>query len=641
MARQHSACVKNKNGLLFLILKKTLTLIQYRRLNVRLLGGFLYKQANNVMLYQGKKISVFFLFFLGLCFSYAQKKLEVFPYQAAGLSEEEAAIHLLSRFTYGYNVNDVRQIQKEGLERWFFRQLGGKTTDKELAEMLEPYADAMMDNKTLAEKYPRNTRVRRMMINEGYIPKDSVINRSAFFKEAYKNYLAEKGFKPEQELYRKFIAAKVLRAAFSANQLQEVMTDFWFNHFNVSFTKPQSAPFIPSYENHVIRPRALGKFDEPLLATAKSPAMLLYLDNASSVAERPNAKNKIGINENYARELLELHTLGVDGGYTQKDVSEAARILTGWTIYPLNGYGNQNLIKQITKGNEVQRQSLIEEDFVFAANRHDKRQKTVLGKDFENNGYEEGVELIFYLSSRPQTARFVSKKIAVRFVSDTPQAALIENMANAFLASEGDIKKILTAMVYSPAFWHRDNVYSKVKTPFELAISSVRALDAQVEKPNRLINWVTRMGEKKYYYIAPTGFPDKSSYWINTGSLLNRMNFGLSFTSNKASGINIDLLELTRHHEPESPEHALDVYAKLLLPTTDIITLKNRLSPLLTTQNLQKKVAKSFGGDRHGQDEDMLAVNTRKINNRNSKSNNAMLAQVVGLIIGSPEFQRR
>ena len=589
--------------------------------------------------YQTKKISIFILAFFGLIFSYAQKKLAVFPYEEAGLNEEEAAIHLLSRFTYGYNVDHVQEVQREGLERWFFKQLQGEMEDKELTEMLEPYADAILDNKTLAEKYPRNTRVRRMMVDEGYIPKDSIINGSTFFKKAYKAYLEEKGFRPQQELYKKFIAAKILRAAFSANQLREVMTDFWFNHFNVSFTKPQSAPFIPSYENHVIRPKALGKFDNLLLATAKSPAMLLYLDNASSVGVRSNSKNKVGINENYARELMELHTLGVDGGYTQKDVSEAARILTGWTIYPMNGYGNQNLIKQITKGNEVQRQSRIEGDFVFAANRHDKQLKTVLGKDFENNGYNEGVELISYLSSRPETARFISEKIAVRFVDDTPPEMLIDKMANTFLASKGDIKQVLTAMVYSPEFWSRENICSKVKTPFELAISSVRALDAQVENPNHLINWITRMGEKKYYYIAPTGFPDKSGYWINTGSLLNRMNFGLSFASNKNSGVTIDLLKLTEDHEPESPEQALKIYTELLLPATDFMTLKNRLSPLLTTQDLQKKVAKSADSNFPIPDKEMKVANRKKISSR--KSNNAMLAQVVGLIIGSPEFQRR
>jgi len=591
------------------------------------------------MIYPEKKISVLILMLFSVFLSFGQKLPKHFPYAKGGLNEEQAAIHLLSRFTYGYNAGDVQQIQKEGLETWFARQLQAQESDKELKEKLKPYADAMLDNQTLSKKYPRNTRVRRMMVDEGYISKDSV-NNGRFYREAYKKFLEEKGFHPEQELHRKFIAAKVLRAAFSANQLQEVMTDFWFNHFNVSFTKPQSAPFIPSYENHVIRPHALGRFEELLLETAKSPAMLMYLDNASSVGERPNAKNKTGINENYARELMELHTLGVDGGYTQKDVSEAARILTGWTVYPMNGYGNANLVKNIEKSkNNGRNPNVIDGDFVFAASRHDKGEKIVMNRHFENDGYQEGVNLITYLSERPQAARFICKKIAVRFVSDNPDEALVDKMAKTFLETKGDIKKVLTAMVYSPEFWRKDNMYGKVKTPFELAISSVRALDAEIDNPNRLINWVTRMGEKKYYYIAPTGFPDKSSYWINTGSLLNRMNFGLSFTSNKTSGVDVDLLELTGYHEPESPEQALDVYARLLLPTADMETLKDRLSPLLTAQNLKQKVEKSSGGNSNMSSDGMEKSTKQKLNN--NKSNNAMLAQVVGLIIGSPEFQRR
>lgn len=580
-----------------------------------------------------RKKVVFSLMFLSVLICYGQEKIKGFPYENGGLSEEEAAIHLLSRFTYGYNALDLQEVHDEGLEKWFFRQLQGDMAENELTELLVPYADAMLDNKTLSEKYPRNTRVRRMMIDEGYIPSDSV-NNGEFYKKSYENFLKEKGYRREQELYKQFIAAKVLRAVFSNNQLQEVMTDFWFNHFNVSFTKPQSAPFIPSYENHIIRPNALGRFEELVLATAKAPAMLLYLDNASSVAERPVSKNKVGINENYARELLELHTMGVDGGYMQKDVSEAARILTGWTIYPMNGYGNKNLVRQITKMNS-QGQNLIDGDFVFAANRHDKGQKVVLGKHFENDGYSEGVELLSYLSSRPQTARFISRKIATRFVSDDPEETLVEKMADTFLKSEGDIKAVLRTMVYSPEFWRREHLASKVKTPFELAISSVRALRGEVANPNRLISWVTRMGERKYYYVAPTGFPDRSSHWVNTGSLLNRMNFGLSFASPKASGVNIDLLEVMDYREPEGPEHALEMYSHILLPTTDIEMLKSRLSPLLTAQDLQKKVA-NFSNKEDGKEQN---PSKRKENNKNS--NNAVLAQVVGLIIGSPEFQRR
>lgn len=581
-----------------------------------------------------KKASLAICLLFGTLLSYGQKKQEFFPYKKEGLSKEEASIHLLSRFTYGYNAKDIQEIQSEGLEKWFDRQLTAKGKDHELSEMLDPYKDAMLESQKSIKKYPRGPRVRTMMVKEGYIDKDSVDTKSAFYRETLKNYMEKKGYRSEQELYRQFLATKVLRATFSENQLQEIITDFWFNHFNVSFTKPNCAPFIPSYENHVIRPNALGKFENLLLATAKSPAMLTYLDNVASVATNPNAKNNRGINENYARELMELHTLGVDGGYTQQDVSEAARILTGWTIYPMNGYGNQNIIDMSRPANK---NNIIDGDFVFVANRHDKGMKTVMGKSFENDGYEEGVALIAFLASRPQTAKFISRKLATRFVSDEPSEELVEKMTQTFLSTKGDIKAVLKAMVYSAEFWDKDVVSNKVKTPFELAISSVRALDAQVLNPNRLNNWVTRMGEKKYYYIAPTGFPDRSTQWINTGSLLNRMNFGLALTENRSSGVEVDLLLLTDHQEPESPEEALEVFARLLLPTTDVETLKERLGPLMTAQGLQQKIEKSSGNK--SIPDDMENKGRQMASNR--RSNNAMLAQVVGLIIGSPEFQKR
>lgn len=581
-----------------------------------------------------KKVWLIIGLLFSLSLSYGQKQPKNFPYKKGGLNKEEAAIHLLSRFTYGYNTKDIQDIQTEGLEKWFARQLAAKEKDKELSQMLEPYKDAMLDSRTLTKKYPRGPRVRRMMIKDGYIDKDSIDPASRHYRETRKKYMDDKGIRPEQEIRQKFLASKVLRATFSENQLQEIMTDFWFNHFNVSFTKPNCAPFIPSYENHVIRPNALGKFEKLLLSTAKSPAMLTYLDNVASVAARPNAKNNRGINENYARELMELHTLGVDGGYTQKDVSEAARILTGWTIYPMDGYGNQNIIDMDRPANK---NNIIDGDFVFVANRHDKKEKIVMGKSFSNSGYEEGEELMNFLASRPQTAKFISRKLAVRFVSDEPNEQLVEKMAQAFLNSKGDIKEVLRTMVYSPEFWDKEIINNKVKTPFELAISSVRALDARVLNANRLNNWVTRMGEKKYYYIAPTGYPDRSTQWINTGSLLNRMNFGLSLTRDRNSGVEVDLLKLTGQREPESAEHALEVYAKILLPKTDVELLKKRLAPLMTAQGLQQKIEKSSGNNNKNMN---MGTNDRQLAS-NQKPNNAMLAQVVGLIIGSPEFQKR
>ncbi|GGH23709.1 DUF1800 domain-containing protein [Sphingobacterium alkalisoli] len=558
----------------------------------------------------------------------AAQQQSKFPYAEAGLSKEAAAIHLLSRFTYGYKLEDVAYIQQVGLENWFKEQLSMKVEDKEVHKHLQPYADAMLDNRSLLARYPRTQSVKQMMIRDGYIKKDS-INNTTTYRIKLNEYLEDKGLKSPQYLYNMFIASKFIRASYSKNQLAEVMTDFWFNHFNVSFTKGQSAPYIPSYENHSIRPYILGKFSDLLLATAKSPAMLTYLDNVASTAENTNSKRKSGLNENYARELLELHTLGVDGGYTQRDVREAARILTGWTINSRRLDGNPDALNRLAKN----RSNVIEDDFLFLSARHDKGEKAVMGKIFSNKGYTEGLELLEFLAARPETAKFIARKLAIRFVSDTPSEALITEMASTFLSSKGDIKQVLVTMVNSPSFWEKNNIGSKIKTPFELAISSVRALDGNLENPEKLNKWVTRMGEKKYYYIAPTGFPDRASQWINSGSLLNRMNFGLSFLKTNVTGVRVDLVHALHDREPESAAHALDVFGKNMVPNMDQELLKRRLSPLLTTQNLQQKVSRSIPSSA---DDQRMSIEEAEKN-----TTHPMLEQVVGLIIGSPEFQRR
>jgi uncharacterized protein (DUF1800 family) len=372
-------------------------------------------------------------------------------------------------------------------------------------------------------------------------------------------YMSEKGYKPEQDLFRQFICQKILRAAYSNNQLQEVMTDFWFNHFNVSITKNDCAEFIPAYERDVIRPNSLGKFGDLLLKTAKSPAMLYYLDNFSSAAPLPEgavavfagegadsaaavAMRRRGINENYAREVMELHTLGVDGGYTQQDVTQAARVLTGWTVYPMN----ENAKKFVNRFNpdQLARRGFVHEgDFLFNANRHDRGEKTVLGHVFPaGGGYEEGVELLEMLAHHPSTARFICRKIAIRFVSDDPPQSLIDKMVKTFLQKDGDIRQVLITMVTAPEFWSPAAVREKTKSPFELAIGAVRSLHATIDQPYPLYTWITRMGEKMYYYQAPTGFPDKGVYWINAGSLLNRMNFGLALAEGQVPGVRVDLV---------------------------------------------------------------------------------------------------
>ena len=506
-----------------------------------------------------------------------------FPFRQAGLTERQAATHLLSRFTYGATPGQVDAVVQQGLENWFAQQLAADLPDDTLEALLRPYDALQLTNEQVVNEYPRVGQVARMAIRDGVVSKDSIKTDRKEYREMIRAYMAEKGYKPEQDLFRQFICQKILRAAYSNNQLQEVMTDFWFNHFNVSITKNDCAEFIPAYERDVIRPNSLGKFGDLLLKTAKSPAMLYYLDNFSSAAPLSDGAGMVaapltvraqgengadsamavaiagkgadsetvaqvrqfrrsrGINENYAREVMELHTLGVDGGYTQQDVTQAARVLTGWMVYPMNENAKR-FMNRFNPDQLVRRGFVHEGDFLFNANRHDKGEKTVLGHVFPaGGGYEEGVELLELLAHHRSTARFISRKIAVRFVSDDPPQSLIDKMAKTFLEKDGDIRQVLITMVTAPEFWSTAAIREKTKSPFELAIGAVRSLHAAIDQPYPLYTWITRMGEKKYYYQAPTGFPDKGAYWINTGSLLNRMNFGLALAEGRVPGVKIDL----------------------------------------------------------------------------------------------------
>lgn len=597
-----------------------------------------------------------------------------FPYRQAGLTEREAAAHLLNRFTYGPKAGDIDLVVKIGLEKWVKQQLSAEIFDAELDKRLSSYEAINLSNNEAIRKFPQASDVFKLAVADGFINKDSV-NKSE--KKAYRGqleaYMAQNGLKPQQELFRQFISQKVLRAAYTNNQLEEVLTDFWFNHFNVSLNKNQCAPYIPGYERDIIRPNVLGKFEALLLATAKSPAMLRYLDNFSSTGEKENlgkpGLSKInnvrtkGLNENYAREVMELHTLGVDGGYTQQDVTEAARVLTGWTINPMTYNILDTRIKSlpnINQANSMKSGSVRDGDFYFAANRHDKREKVVLGKKFEaGGGYEEGVELLTMLANAPATAKFISRKIAIRFVSDNPPQSLIDKMAKTFSQTNGDIKEVMLTMAVSPEFWSKEALREKTKSPFELAISAVRALNADIKMPLQLNNWITKMGQKIYYYQAPTGFPDKGQYWINTGSLLNRMNFGLALATQKIPGVKMDLAALNNNHEPESPRAALIIYSKLIMPERDLSQTIKRLTPVLNDPNLENKVQVAAARTTPQMemnsmvDEDDVIVNTKvnrkpangddKIYNNSQSygSNNSMLAQAVGVIIGSPEFQRK
>jgi uncharacterized protein (DUF1800 family) len=613
-------------------------------------------------------------------FSLNTKSKLKFPYAQAGLTDRQAAAHLLGRFTFGAKPGDIDNALEMGLENWFTQQLAGGVPDPVVTEKLRTYDALTLTNTQALALFPDAGELRKMALQEGVITKDSLTDLDKKeYKEELKAYALSKGFREVKELHRQFISQKIIRAADGSNQLHEVLTDFWFNHFNVSFGKKQCAMFIPAYERDVIRSHVSGKFQDLLLATAKSPAMLFYLDNFSSVgtnerfekvannkiakrkmakeldltddqmAQREKKKKTQGLNENYAREVMELHTLGVDGGYTQKDVTEAARVLTGWTVYPMGKSDKAaNIQKLMNKvGNErLANNGFVQEgDFLFAMNRHDSKKKTVLGHTFSGGGYQEGVDLLSLLAHHSSTAKFISKKLAVRFVSDTPPQSIIDKMAKTFLDTDGNISEVLTTLVSSAEFWSAESLRAKTKSPFEYAISGVRALNGNVKQPWQLNNWITKMGQKLYYYQAPTGFPDKGPYWINTGSLLNRMNFGLALAGGRVPGIIFDLAALNNNHEPESALAALPIYARLMLPERNLDPTLKRLTPFINHPTLERNVDKAskeklVTSDSLMSTDKMDEEVAPKPKNKTIDEKN-MLAQVVGIIIGSPEFQRR
>ena len=352
---------------------------------------------------------------------------------------------------------------------------------------------------------------------------------------------------PQQVVTNELVQSKLLRAIYSERQLQEVMTDFWFNHFNVFIGKGADRYMLTGYERDVIRPHALGKFEDLLVATAQSPAMLFYLDNwlsvgpnsdfANGIPKRNNNYNwrrpprpprpapakqakgkRSGLNENYGRELMELHTLGVNGGYTQKDVTEVARVLTGWTLkQPRQGGG-----------------------FVFEERMHEPGDKHVLGHRIKSNGEKEGREVLHILAHHPSTAKFISTKLAMRFVSDDPPPALVDRMAQTFLKKDGDIREVLKTMFHSPEFWAPESYRAKVKTPLEFVVSAVRASGAEVSDAMPLARQLQTMGMPLYGMQPPTGYSMKADAWVNSSALLGRMNFALALTAGKLKGVQVD-----------------------------------------------------------------------------------------------------
>ena len=579
------------------------------------------------------------------------------------LSADEAILHALNRLAYGPRPGDVERVRQMGLAKWIDQQLNPNSIDDKAVEArLQDYPTLRLSTAKLMDEYPQPKQAEKQAekkiqarVQQEQRRSDAALiadvkqeNSDApapMKQEQPEGNPATKGpgkrdvlgggdpnnvpraiaddSKRPQRVVAELSMAKVTRAIYSERQLQQVMDDFWFNHFNVFAGKGEDRYYLTSYERDVIQPRALGKFKDLLDATAKSPAMLFYLDNflsadpraAQRQAEeramrqmrrgrfggpRPPAnpqqakKNERGLNENYGRELMELHTLGVDGGYTQRDVTEVARCFTGWTIEKPRQYP----------------------EFKFDDRLHDPDSKLVLGKKIHAGGMKDGEQVIDLLAHHRSTAKFISTNLARRFVSDSPPPALVERMAQTFQSSDGDIRAVLKIMIWSPEFWSRESYRAKIKTPFELVVSAVRALGTDVDTPMPLVQWVGRIGEPLFQCQPPTGYSDKADAWVNTGALLNRMNFSLALAGNKMRGARTDVPSLLGVDSSANPKTALDRAVKVFLggqagPTT-VETLEKQLE---NPQVLQAKL-----------DDARKQVD---------------LGVVAGLVLGAPEFQRR
>ena len=428
---------------------------------------------------------------------------------------------------------------------------------------------------------------------------------------------------PSRTVIEELQDQRLLRDIYSSHQLQEVMTTFWLNHFNVYLHKNEEAPYyLVSYERDVIRPRALGNFESLLVATAQSPAMLQYLDNSSSTGPDSMAahnfvkpmfgkenKTPPGLNENYARELMELHTLGVNGGYTQHDVTEVAKIFTGWTVEkPQQGGGAE-----------------------FDLSRHQPGKKIVMGHKFKENGQKEGLALLHMLATSPATAHFISQELAVTFVSDNPPPALTDRMAQVFLRTHGDISSVLRIMLHSPEFWTPQAYQGKVKTPLEYVVSAARASGAQITDPRPLVNALNQMGMPLYACVPPTGYSWKADAWVSTGELVTRMNFALSLATNHYGGVKPDWSTVVP--QPATPVEVEQTLEARIVPSG--ISDRTRAAVLNQAQSqpAPQPQARIFPPPT-----DAVAVAARaKITAAQDKQN----AQIAGLLLGSPEFQRR
>ena len=484
------------------------------------------------------------------------------------LSTPEQLNHALDRLTFGARPDDLATLQQTGLKEWLDQELHPELVPENplLDERLAHLASLRMSIYETFTHYPPPQAIAAFARGRGAelgsiltpeqmrtlkngtaeekrdvlasVPQDKQFDFAWALRPGERRQLFVLApvalrrelmltVNPQNVVASDLSEGKLLRAVYSNHQLAELLDDFWFNHFNVFVNKGGDHYMVPTYEREAIRPHIFGKFSDLLVATAKSPAMLFYLDNWQSVSPQaavqnpqPKRKAERGLNENYGRELLELHTMGVDGGYTQKDVIEVARCFTGWRIAnPRKGGG-----------------------FEYNDKVHDKGKKIVLGHGIKaGGGMNDGLEVLDILAHHAATAHFISLKLAQRFVADKPPPSLVDRMAKNFLKTGGDLRQLMQTMLVSPEFWSAGAYRAKIKTPFEMVVSAVRATKADVSSAFLLASELQKLGEPLYRKVEPTGYSSANSEWVSSAALLERMNFALALAHNRVPGVKVEM----------------------------------------------------------------------------------------------------
>jgi uncharacterized protein (DUF1800 family) len=641
---------------------------------------------------------------------------------AKPLTEDQRILHVLNRLGFGARPGDVARVKAIGLSKYIDKQLDPGSINDSVAENKVKNLEIFgMTTSEVFAKYPNPGALLRQLDggkkaqaaaakvealsrtdadSKADTAKDNRSDRRQRLQQLYREY----GLRPAGQIMPQVFANRILRDVYSERQLQEVMVDFWQNHFNVFSGKGAVRWYLPSYERDVLRKYALGNFKDLLIGTAQHPAMLFFLDNFESVAPDSQAKErnsgggrlrqavlsgelspqirerikerqgitdaqldqrirrlqnapaaaakrpKRGINENYARELMELHTLGVDGGYTQKDIIEVAKAFTGWTIADPRGY--RRAAADMIKGDESRRVNRLQRlqgapgdiesgEFYFNPRGHENGPKMVLGQKVDEGGIKDGLRVIDILVESPATAKFIARKLAVKFVSDTPSEDLVSRVADAFHRSHGDIRVTLRALFNDKEFFAPENYRAKIKTPYELAVSSIRALGADTNGSPALVAMLNKLGEVPYGYQAPTGYPDKAEDWVNTGALLERLNFAIAIASNRIAGTRVDLKDLNAKERSGILDNAIKEILNGEISASTRATLAKQIEMPLPEVSPPADIEETDVSAAEPQANGKM----RRGGGRNARllepSGDPEIFKVVSLVLGSPEFQRQ